>query len=229
MTGHTPATRSDDRELHALLLALVLALFVVPPFTLAGVVGPWLVDLLFAAVVGAGALAVIHRSHTGLRVTVTALVFAAVVAKVGRTAVGSTGWLLADAIVSAMTIALFALVILRRVFAAGPITVARIEGAVAVYLLVGVLWAMLFEALVLQFPGAITTATGVTPSATDLSYLSFVTLTTVGYGDVTPVAPAARSLAVVEALIGQLYPAVLIARLVSLEIAHRDSGDPTRL
>ncbi len=55
-----------------------------------------------------------------------------------------------------------------------------------------------------------------------LFYFSFVTLTTVGYGDIVPVHPAVRSLAVTEALIGQLYPAVLIARLVSLEIVSRN-------
>ena len=55
-------------------------------------------------------------------------------------------------------------------------------------------------------------------------YFSFVTLTTVGYGDMTPVHPATRSLAIAEALIGQLYPAILLARLVSLastgEVEH---------
>jgi voltage-gated potassium channel Kch len=57
-----------------------------------------------------------------------------------------------------------------------------------------------------------------------LLYYSFVTLTTVGYGDVTPVAPAARSLAVAEALVGQLFPAVLIARLVSMELASKQGS-----
>ena len=55
-------------------------------------------------------------------------------------------------------------------------------------------------------------------------YFSFVTLTTVGYGDISPVARAARSLAMLEALIGQLYPAVILARLVSLP---RDGPPPS--
>jgi hypothetical protein len=58
--------------------------------------------------------------------------------------------------------------------------------------------------------------------ASNLIYFSFVTLTTTGYGDVFPVHPIARSLCNVEAIIGQLYPATLLARLVTLEIAHRD-------
>jgi hypothetical protein len=52
----------------------------------------------------------------------------------------------------------------------------------------------------------------------ELLYFSFTSLTTMGYGDITPVHPLARSLANLEALIGQLYPAILIARLVSMEI-----------
>jgi hypothetical protein len=55
----------------------------------------------------------------------------------------------------------------------------------------------------------------------NLIYFSFVTLTSVGYGDIVPVHPFARGLANVEAIIGQLYPATLLARLVTLELEHR--------
>jgi voltage-gated potassium channel Kch len=57
--------------------------------------------------------------------------------------------------------------------------------------------------------------------APDLTYFSFVTLTTVGYGDVTAVDSVARSMALLEALTGQLFPAILIARLVSMEVARK--------
>ena len=59
-----------------------------------------------------------------------------------------------------------------------------------------------------------------------LAYFSYVTLTTVGYGDITPVHPTARMLAIGEALVGQLYPAVLIGRLVSLQISARRQDGP---
>ncbi len=58
-------------------------------------------------------------------------------------------------------------------------------------------------------------------SGAALLYFSFTTLTTLGYGDITPVHPLARNLADLEAVIGQLYPATLLARLVSLELEHR--------
>ncbi|MGC1091761.1 MAG: potassium channel family protein [Pseudolabrys sp.] len=57
--------------------------------------------------------------------------------------------------------------------------------------------------------------------ASSLIYFSFVTLTTVGYGDIVPIHPVARSLCNLESIIGQLYPATLLARMVSLEIEAR--------
>jgi len=60
-----------------------------------------------------------------------------------------------------------------------------------------------------------------------MTYYSFVTLTTVGYGDISPVSLVTRSLANVEGLIGQLFPAILIARLVSMEIAARQTNNTT--
>ena len=66
-------------------------------------------------------------------------------------------------------------------------------------------------------PGAFAGHTDESGGLADWIYFSFVTLTTVGYGDITPVALGARSLTMLEALVGQLYPAVIIARLVSLQ------------
>ena len=114
-------------------------------------------------------------------------------------------------------------VILKRVFGEGRINMHRIQGAVAAYLLIGITWSGFYRLLVYFDGGAI----GM-PSVSDerslmstLVYFSFATLTTVGYGDVTAVHTAARSLAMLEALTGQLFPAVLIARLVSMEVSHR--------
>jgi hypothetical protein len=59
--------------------------------------------------------------------------------------------------------------------------------------------------------------------AGNLIYFSFVTLTTIGYGDIVPVHPYARGLANLEAVIGQLYPATLLARLVTLELTGEKS------
>ena len=115
-------------------------------------------------------------------------------------------------------------VVTRAVFAPGRITFHRIIGAVLLYLSVGITFMALFSLVALMVPNAFT---GLGPLQDNLSvlsnfiYFSFVTLTSVGYGDIAPLHPVARSLANVEAIIGQLYPATLLARLVTLEIEGR--------
>jgi voltage-gated potassium channel Kch len=110
------------------------------------------------------------------------------------------------------------------VLRSGPVTRRRIEGAIAAYVLLGVTWAQAYEMVALAHAGAFAGRVDDTGGFTGWLYYSFVTLTTVGYGDIVPVHPIARSLAVLEALTGQLYPAILLARLVSLEVTSRSGG-----
>jgi hypothetical protein len=115
-------------------------------------------------------------------------------------------------------------VIARAVFAPGRVTLHRVIGAVLLYLNIGFTFVALFCFIALLEPNAFA---GMQPLHDNLSvasnfgYFSFVPLTSFGYGDIVPVHPYARSLANVEAIIGQLYPATLLARLVTLEIADR--------
>ncbi len=114
-------------------------------------------------------------------------------------------------------------VVARTVFAPGRVTHHRIIGAVLVYLSVAVIFTALFTMIGLLVPNAFS---GMSfednPAlASKVIYFSFVTLTSTGYGDVFPVHPVARSLCNLETIIGQLYPATLLARLVSLEIEGR--------
>jgi len=112
-------------------------------------------------------------------------------------------------------------ILLRHVIQADRVDAEMIYGAIAGYLLLGVIWAMLYTVTETLQPGSFTlTATGDTRPWDDLLYYSFVTLTTLGYGDVLPLSSRARSLAVLEAVTGVFYVAVLVARLVSLHILH---------
>ncbi|MGA3315344.1 MAG: potassium channel family protein [Candidatus Korobacteraceae bacterium] len=123
---------------------------------------------------------------------------------------------------SLAAIVLIALVLLSQVFRDGPVTPARIEGAIAVYLLFGMGWAQCYDITEFLHPGSFSTATGHF-QLSDWFYYSYVTLSTVGYGDITAVHPVARTLSVTEALTGQLYLAVLIARLVAMEVVSWQS------
>ena len=112
--------------------------------------------------------------------------------------------------------AVFAFAMLIKTFAPGEVTFHRIEGSIIVYLLVGMIFTYVFHAVYLfAGPESFNNIKGT--NLKEFAYFSFTSLTTMGYGDITPVHPLARSLANFEALMGQLYPAILIARLVSME------------
>ena len=114
-------------------------------------------------------------------------------------------------------------VVAREVFASGNINYHRIMGAILLYLVAGMTCVALFLLVGLAFPKSFSGLSFEDNQAlpSHLIYFSFVTLTTVGYGDIVPVHPIARSLCNLESIIGQLYPATLLARLVSLEVAGR--------
>jgi hypothetical protein len=120
-----------------------------------------------------------------------------------------------------LAFALLLVLLLAAVYRAGPITRYRLYGAVAAYGLLGLLWAYLYLLVELVAPGALhfPDPTGVGLDLpriqADVVYFSFATLTTLGYGDIVPVHAFARSMAVLEALTGQLFIATLIAQLVS--------------
>jgi Ion channel len=134
-------------------------------------------------------------------------------------------------------------VLLASVLRNERVTAGKIYGAIAVYLLIGFTWAFLFDLLDFAQPGSfhlpdLNPTPGYEPylrryDPTNSIYFSFVTLTTLGYGDVTPSTVLARTLVWLEAVTGQMYLAVLVARLVSLQIIHsvapadaEAAGDP---
>jgi voltage-gated potassium channel len=136
-------------------------------------------------------------------------------------------------VVTALTIVFFSYVatlILMQVARATRITPDALSAALCVYLLIGLAWSAIYSILYLVEPGSFAMPPmhpseyhGIAPiraEAFRLLYFSFATLTTTGYGDITPAAPAARGLAVLEAILGQFFVAVVVARLVSLQIIH---------
>ena len=111
----------------------------------------------------------------------------------------------------------------RLVFGRGHVTKHRIVGAVLLYLLVATVFVAAYAMIGIVDPTAFT---GLKIEegpklASNLVYFSFVTMTSIGFGDVVPVHPIARSLCNLESIIGQLYPATLLARLVTLELQGR--------
>jgi hypothetical protein len=120
---------------------------------------------------------------------------------------------------------LVTIVVLRAVLVAVKVTSEVVNGALCVYLLFGFVFAATYVVLETIHPGSF--AMSMRPHDGPglhraFLYFSYVTQTTMGYGDITPVTPLARSLATVQAIAGQLYLAVLVARLVALQIVDQE-------
>ena len=121
------------------------------------------------------------------------------------------------------------IIVLSDVLKAEKVTTDTIHASICVYLLIGVTWALLYSVMEGIRPGSFliehSQVISVSEYMPHFLYYSFVTLTTLGYGDITPLTPLAKTVSYMEAVTGQIYIAVLIARLVGLHIAHSMSKD----
>ena len=214
----------EDRGLSFFFAFLVLITIFVPMFRLSR---PWRIgmDLIFALMLFSGAIATIRqRVFMYLIVALTVLEFTADLIVELKPSSGHLGW---DSAPKICGMAILVIMTLRHTFRPGPVSVHRVMGGVAAYLLIGVTWAFGYKLLIEERPAAIHfqspfagTPTG---EPTRLLYFSFAALTSVNYGDAYPVDRVARSLAMAEALVGQLYPTVLIATLVGMSLQARSN------
>ncbi len=217
---------STDRNLTVLLVSLVLVIFVVHPLQQMGIGGRMGIGLFFSFLLISGVAAVAKSART--TVVIGALVLASLTVRWLRLWRGGGALAMSDALFSSLFCTILAVGVLVQVMHEGPITTYRIQGAVAFYLLMGLAWAFAYEFVALHWanafivPAAATNELKEDPTA-HFVYFSFITLTTVGYGDIIATHPIARSLVTLEALVGQLFPAVLLARLVTMEVTHRQS------
>lgn len=105
-----------------------------------------------------------------------------------------------------------AYIILKKIFSEPKITGDTLRGGISVYLMLGFAWSSIYKLIYLFDSQSFSTILTIH----DLIYFSFITLTSTGYGDISPVSQPARILANIEAIVGQMYMAIIIARLVSL-------------
>ena len=118
--------------------------------------------------------------------------------------------------------------IMRHVLNRTKVTTDKICGAISAYFLIGIIWALVYGLFYVIDPNSFSIPDRLlTEQAWGLwtLYFSFVSLTTLGYGDITPLTPAAQTYAYLEAACGQIFLTVLIARLVALHIIHENNKD----
>jgi len=197
-----------------LLLSLLLLLFAYPY----GKVRP----LLILSLNGSTLIAGIYAVSTIRRHVVIAFVISSL--QVLSAAVHlETGSILSDVIAAAL-ISIFyiyvVVIVLAYVIKGMEVTIDKILGAVSIYLLIGFTWASFYYIVFSLQPEAFSVSDAFRAftgrSQPDFVYFSFITLLTVGYGDVSPISGIARSLAILEGIVGVLYIGVFISRLLSL-------------
>jgi Ion channel len=111
---------------------------------------------------------------------------------------------------------------LRIIANSEKVTRETIYAAIVAYLLIALMWAFLYMILELTSPGSFSFPDwGARGETMQFEYLSFVTITTLGYGDITPVTDQASALVIVEAFVGQIYLVVLVAWLVGMHVSRR--------
>ena len=201
---------------------LAVDIFVLSPLANLGLLGTGLIDSAFSLILICGAIAL----HPGRILRVLVAIFVGIAIGLRWMAAWHPGtWIVGvGLLVAVFTLGCFAVIVLMRVFGSGRVTRHRIYGAVCAYLLFGLMWAAAYALVEQVFPQAFSVATGLGSGDKRVArfvYFSFVTLTTVGYGDITAVHPLARTLVVAEALTGQLFPAIIIGGLVSLALRDR--------
>ena len=203
-----------DAGLSALLVLLSLLIFIVGPLRTQGLVHGWFPDICFAMFALVGVLITTEQPRAAWAGGALALV--AIALTMGHRQMPSvTAHVMRNVLMEAY-LAMLAWGIIHQVLRPGPVNAHRIMGAVVVYLLLGLIWAQSYDLIEQLAPGSFA-AIGSTSAAewSGFLYFSLVTLTTVGYGDISATGAIARSLATAEAVVGQLFPTILIARLVS--------------
>ena len=200
-----------ERGPYGLLVVTVCTVFVVSPLVAIGVLNQLIVEVFIIAFMFIGVLTV--HPHAAIRYLVLIMAVLAVLLRIASKVAPSTLITISQAVFEMATIGFFAALVMKQFLVSGRPPSHRIGAAIIVYLFLGLIWSRLYEITGLLIPGAF----HMEGSATITSYLyfSFITLTTIGYGDILPIHPLARNLAVVEAITGQMYIAILIARLVS--------------
>lgn len=207
----------------ALLITLLALLVVAPlvPFETSGLV----VELIFDAVLLAGVYSTGETRHRTPFVVLTVVTLGV---RWGELVFDVAG-LSVTALALTVAWLVFALsIIVTHLFRQRDVTVDTILGAIVAYLLAAVAFAMLFQILEIQRPGSFSGIPDEMASDRQglgdvMLYFSMVCITTMGYGDIVPVSEVARPLSVVEGMFGQFYLAVMIARLVGLQLAREQN------
>ncbi|HET6489637.1 MAG TPA: ion channel, partial [Syntrophales bacterium] len=193
---------SEDRSLTAFLILLVVEIFIIAPMNLAGLAIGLVNNFLFSLLLLAGLLTVTRQK--ALQSVLAMFVAMAVATHFARLVFGMTGLDLLDGLLMLACTIGFLVIVLWQVYREGPVTIHRIQGAIAAYLLLSIIFAVAYSQVESLHPGSFQMPPAQAGHDVRLNqtfyYFSVVTLTTAGFGDITAVNPFARTLVMMEAL-----------------------------
>lgn len=215
---------NEEHSLTVLLILLLGEVFIVIPATRSGHALALIGVIVFFFLLLAGLLTMAR--HRTFQLISAIFVVGAIVIRLARVVFDVSGLIPWDALLSILSVVGMIIVVLWQVYREGPVTGHRVRGAVAAYLLIAILFAYCYTLISHLVPGSFQLPAWAEAGAErgeTFFYFSMVALTTTGFGDITAIHPLARSFVMLEGFIGQLYPAILIARLVTLEMETRKS------
>ncbi|PWT75866.1 MAG: hypothetical protein C5B59_07795 [Bacteroidetes bacterium] len=206
---------ANEKSFMVLLVLLNIQIFIIIPYSVHwGIIGKFILAIFYFVLLWSGLISVAKSRPNSVIIGFSILMSALLCLVIFFH--GNWVRIVSDSFFAVYFSAL-AVIVLIRTFAQGPVTFYRIQGSIVVYLLISLIFALLYDSIFLS--ESQTAFKGLqTYDRDEFMYFSLATLTTLGYGDITPVNIPARSLSTLEGLIGQLYPAILIARLVSMEL-----------
>ena len=214
-----PFVRHRSRGGFLLLLIFVLALLVIGPLVEEFTKVKMLIDIFWSAILIAAIYALSQKKH---HIVIATLLAVPMIASIwSRYLIDHPALQITGGICGAAFFTFAIIQILIYIYSHKKVTRDLIFAAALVYLFMALAWTFIFALVELVHPGSFKI-----PELQDISasrhflYYSFVTITTLGYGDITPVSNLARSLCVLEAVIGQLYLVVQVAWLVGVHVSQ---------
>lgn len=203
-----------------ILLILILIMLILPPFLRDWVSTKILLDVLLTAILFA--LIYAFKSSRPQMIIGLILVAPLLITTWATYFIEITSFGLTTRIFTVLFFGYAVANILRNMSTKKEVTRETIFAAVVAYLLIALMWAFLYMVLEKLAPGSFAfPEKSLIPENLHFQYFSFVTITTLGYGDVTPLTNKASVLAMMEALVGQIYLVVLVAWLVGMHVSRK--------
>jgi hypothetical protein len=213
-------TKACYKDRFLFLIVFIVALIVLGPF-MEGFIGlRYFMDLFFSIIFIATIYAVSQKRY---HIIIAAILMIPALFAVWIPDIPTNNTPLTIGYICGLIVFAFAVIsILNYIFTEETVTRQTISAAVAVYLLIALMWSFIYRLIENLYPASFAVAHAKLEGAENIYlYFSLVTITTLGYGDITPIGSQALSLAVLEAITGQIYLVVVVAWFVGLYVSRK--------